>query len=169
MKIDHIISELEKNKLVFKDLLTSVDKDLISWQPQPGKWSLLEIICHLCDEEREDFRARVQLVLNNPEEPWPQINPQEWVVSRKYSEQNYSDKISEFVAERDKSLFWLKNLENPKWVNAYHHPKVGPVTAELLLVNWLAHDYLHIRQITRNKYLYLKNNYHVPLDYAGEW
>ncbi len=27
------------------------------WQPEPGTWSILEVVNHLYDEEREDFRV----------------------------------------------------------------------------------------------------------------
>jgi hypothetical protein len=84
-------------------------------------------------------------------------------------EQNYEAKIADFLKERSETISWLESQSNPRWTNAYIHPKVGPVSAEFLLANWLAHDYLHFRQITRTKYLYLKEKSGVSLDYAGEW
>ena len=78
-------------------------------------------------------------------------------------------KIAEFVTEREKSVAWLRGLNNPKWDNAFQHPKVGPVTAQLILENWLAHDILHTRQILGLTYGYLKANAKSPLDYAGNW
>jgi hypothetical protein len=71
--------------------------------------------------------------------------------------------------ERKNSLEWLQSLDKSAWENIYHHPKLGPMSATLILNNWLAHDYLHIRQITYNKYHYLKSNSLTPLDYAGTW
>ena len=169
MNSEFILKELDKNKEVFKNLLKGCQKDLIMFRPEPGKWNLLEIICHLCDEEREDFRQRVELTLNSPTEKWPHIDPPAWVSERKYIEQDFESKIIEFCKEREKSVSWLRSLQNHQWDNSYNHPKVGPVSAKLIFVNWLAHDYLHIRQIIKNKYFYLKSNYNVPLDYAGEW
>ncbi|HAP01497.1 MAG TPA: hypothetical protein DCQ93_06175 [Bacteroidetes bacterium] len=84
-------------------------------------------------------------------------------------EQNFEERVLAFLAERKNSIAWLRSLENPNWENAYIHPKVGAVRASLLLSNWLAHDYLHIRQITKLKYDYLKSTCGEKLDYAGEW
>jgi hypothetical protein len=39
----------------------------------------------------------------------------------------------------------------------------------MIFANWLAHDYLHIRQILRLKYEYLKSISEEDLSYAGEW
>jgi hypothetical protein len=43
------------------------------------------------------------------------------------------------------------------------------MSARLFLHNWLAHDYLHIRQINRLKFAYLKAHSDISLDYAGAW
>lgn len=43
------------------------------------------------------------------------------------------------------------------------------MSAKLFLTNWLAHDYLHIRQVNRMRYLYLKTQTGIPLDYAGDY
>ena len=36
---------------------------MIQWKQSENKWSMLEIICHLYDEEREDFRSRLAKIL----------------------------------------------------------------------------------------------------------
>lgn len=169
MDNESIINELERNGEVIRQLLTGTPKEMVSWRYAAGKWSLLEVICHLYDEEREDFRARVKLILNDPTEPWVKIDPPAWVLDRHYAQQDFEKKIQEFVIERDRSVAWLNSLKAPKWDNYFVHPKVGPVSAQLILENWLAHDLLHIRQILKIKYEYLKTNISNPLDYAGEW
>ena len=164
-----LIHLLAANKAVFKALLHDVPPPLITWKPGPGDWCLLEIVCHLYDEEREDFRARVKSTLNDPTQPWPTADPQTWVTSRRYLEQDYQEKLAGFLDERAKSIDWLRGLENPVWENEFHHEKVGPVTAQALLENWLAHDYLHVRQINRRKYGFLQSHCGDDLRYAGDW
>ena len=164
-----IIQELKRNQSVFQQLLQDVPSEMITWKTQPDKWCLLEIVCHLHDEEREDFRVRTKQVLENPSLPLPPINPPAWVTERKYMEQDFSAVLQKFLQERAVSITWLESLQNPSWDNVYHHPKVGPRSAWMYLSNWLAHDYLHIRQITRLKYDYLGHRSGVSLDYAGNW
>ncbi|GAA4789693.1 DinB family protein [Olivibacter ginsenosidimutans] len=164
-----IIKELSENRNVFKALLAPVGEELYLWKPNPQKWCLLEIVCHLYDIEREDFRLRTAHVLSSPTEPLPPIDPPGWVSSRAYIQQDYQDKLNDFLTERTQSVSWLQNLSNPAWENAYEHPKLGKITANMLLSNWLAHDYLHIRQITKLKYDYLRQLTHEDLGYAGNW
>ena len=37
----------------------------------------------------------------------------------------------------------------------------------MFLVNWVAHDYLHVRQILKNKYAWMQDVSGEKLDYAG--
>ena len=164
-----IIQELSRNKTVFKELLSGLDKEFYLWKPKPEKWCLLEIICHLYDEEREDFRARTKHVLETPDEPMTPIDPAAWVIDRDYIGQDFESTLEKFLKERDDSIAWLNSLQSPNWDNTYQHPKVGPLKAELFLVNWLAHDYMHIRQILNTKFGYLQTLTDKPLDYAGNW
>jgi hypothetical protein len=89
MDSDFIAKELNRNFDVFKNLLTGLPEEFYLWKQKPGKWCLLEIICHLYDEEREDFRDRVKHILENPALPMAPINPQGWVMERNYIKQDY--------------------------------------------------------------------------------
>lgn len=169
MNNTHIINELNRNKEVFHSLLYGIPEEQHRWKPEEKKWCLLEVVCHLYDEEREDFRMRVKQVLEDPETEPPPIDPEGWVQSRKYMQQDYEERLKMFLDERERSVEWLRSLQSPKWNNAWKHPKYGPLSAQMFLTNWLAHDYLHIRQITRLKYQYLKAFSTVTLRYAGDW
>ncbi|MEX0968585.1 MAG: DinB family protein [Bacteroidia bacterium] len=164
-----IIKELSGNRGVFKELLTGLTIEEYLWKIKPEKWCLLEIICHLYDEEREDFRARVKHVLETPTELLPSIDPPGWVNEREYLQQSFKDILKRFLKEREQSVEWLQSLQSPKWDNAYSHPKFGQMTAKMFLSNWLAHDYLHIRQILKLKFDYLRQHTGESLTYAGEW
>lgn len=170
MNHSHIISQLDANRKTFAGLLSASDLFEIIWRQAEKKWCLLEIACHLYDEEREDFRARLKHALETPQEKLPSIDPVGWVTSRKYMEQDFNKKAGDFLSEREQSVAWLRALKDPAWGSAHNHPKFGPLSAEMFLANWLAHDYLHIRQIIRLRYQYLKHAAkEVTLKYAGEW
>lgn len=169
MDYNKIITELERNKDVFSKLLSELPKAQYLWKANSEKWCLLEICCHLHDEEREDFRTRTKYVLETPELPLPTFDPVKWVKDRAYIQQDYDRVMNNFLKEREKSVKWLQSLSNPKWDNAFNHPKFGKMTAELFLTNWLAHDYLHMRQILKLKFDYLDQLTKEPLSYAGNW
>jgi len=164
-----IITQLNSNREVFAQLFTNKNKNEYLWKPEPSKWCLLEIVCHLYDEEREDFRTRVKTTLENPGKLPPPIDPVGWVKARKYTEQNFEDMTQNFLSQRTTSVKWLKSLKTPKWENADSHQELGDLSAEHFLANWLAHDYLHFRQINRLQFQYLKHTSGKDLSYAGNW
>jgi hypothetical protein len=161
--------ELRRNRGVFLNLLTGLRPEEYVWKSKPEEWNILEILCHLYDEEREDFRKRLHHTLEFPESEMESINPPAWVIEKDYANQDFNRMLAAFLNERDLSLSWLETLKSPKWQNVHQHPKMGPVTAKMFFVNWLAHDYLHIRQILRMKHMYLKEISGESLDYAGTW
>lgn len=165
----HLVDRLAGHGEVFRALFTGLTREEIRWKPALEKWCALEIICHLHDEEREDFRSRLAHVLSTPGQPMPKIDPQAWIADRKYMEQDFATMLEKFLHERDRSVKWLRGLIDAPWSNAYLHPTVGPVSCELLLTNWVAHDLHHIRQVNNLRYEYLRSHTDVPLDYAGKW
>ena len=169
METSFVVSQLQTNRSTFDSFLRDAPEAVQRWRPHPEHWCLLEIVCHLCDEERDDFRARVRSVLEDPERPLPPIDPQGWVDERRYLEQDFAAKLDAFLEERKASVRWLNGLADPAWENSYQHPKLGPLTARMFLASWLAHDYLHIRQIAKVKFLFLQANAGVSVDYAGKW
>jgi hypothetical protein len=140
------------------------------WRPAAGKWSVLEVVCHLVDEEREDFRLRLDLLLHHPDQVWPASFPEKWPAERKYDERELGPTLAAFLGERAQSLAWLQGLKTVDWSRAYQHRRQPPLTAGDLLTSWVAHDLLHLRQLTRLHYEYLT---HVALPhspgYAGTW
>lgn len=170
MNSTELAVRLAANAQVFRHLLADVPPEQARWKPAPEKWSLLEVINHLADEEREDFRTRVDLTLHHPGEPWPSIDPQGWVVAREYDRRDLGASLQDFLRERARSVEWLRSLEQADPAATYQHPKFGPITAGDLLGSWLAHDLIHIRQMTRLHYEYLAQRVApYSLGYAGPW
>ena len=170
MNHESLIDGLAENIAVFESLLTKIPEKQVCWKPAPEKWSILEVVNHLFDEEREDFRYRLRSLLENPDKVWPPIAPEEWVLERGYAQRNYKASLSNFLREREESIRWLRGLSTPNWKANYRHPRLGPMSAEMILANWLAHDFLHFRQIVSLKYGYLESRAEsVSLQYAGRW
>ncbi len=163
-----IIAHLRVNVDVFKYLFQNVSADQARWKPDKDRWSILEVVNHLYDEEKEDFRQRLELVLSDPKKPWPPIDPEGWVVQRGYNEKDFKQSLHKFFDEREMSLLWLNGLDSPNWQATHQHPRMGSMSAELILANWLAHDLFHIRQVTDLHFAYLaKVVKPVSLNYSG--
>jgi len=127
--------------------LAACPEEQARWRPAPDRWSVLEVVNHLLDEEREDFRLRLDLLLHDPSREWPKIDPQAWVTQRGYNECDPAESLAGFLAERRASLQWFADLRAPDWSLSRSHPPFGDIHAGDLLVAWLRHDLVHIRQL----------------------
>ena len=166
---EYILKNLHHNSNVFQSLFENISEEQYLWKPSADSWCLLEVLCHLLDEERLDFRFRAEFILKNPGEIPPPFDPLVWVTEHEYLKKDYHLVLEEFLDERERSVSWLKSLDNPDWDLNFRHPKLGRMTAGLYLKNWLAHDYLHIRQINRLKYEFYSRLSDTDLSYAGKW
>jgi len=163
------LERLRRSADAIEVLARGLPLEAARWKPAPDRWSVLEVVCHLADEEVEDFRTRIALTLRDPTAAWSPIDPPRWAVERRYQEQPLSASLARFLSERATSLSWLAAQREAKWDNVHQHPKAGPFTARMLLANWMAHDLLHLRQISRLQYEALAAGSGEKLDYAGPW
>ena len=167
---ERLIETLERGAAVYRALLADLPQDLAALRPSAEEWSILEIACHLLDEEREDFRARLSITLEAPDTAWPPIDPEGWVAARGYGQRALSDVLANLLEERAASIAWLRSLEAPDWERSHEHHPVGRLRAGDLLASWVAHDALHLRQLGKRLYQSVERDAapYSPL-YAGPW
>lgn len=164
-----ITGRLERFGPVLEALVAGMGEEA-RWKPPSGAWSILEIVCHLGDEEVEDFRPRVFSTLRDPAAAWVPIDPEGAARARRYNEQDLAGATARFVTERRRSVEMLRGLAEPDWSRAYMHPKLGPQTAGMVMASWAAHDALHLRQIAKRMWeLAGRDGAPYGTGYAGEW
>jgi uncharacterized damage-inducible protein DinB len=163
------IAVLNQQAQAIQQLASGISDEQARWKPNADSWSILEVINHLYDEEREDFRTRLKHILDQTEGLPPGIDTIGWVTARQYNQRDLQDSIAQFLQEREASLEWLRSLAKPNW-DAKNELPSRPLRAGDMLMSWLAHDLLHLRQIVELRYAYLKQQAEpYQIDYAGEW
>ncbi len=168
MKPAICIAQLDVQGAAIVNLVRGLTPTQARWKPRLSAWSVLEVLNHLIDEEREDFPARLRAVLADTDERWAPIAPQAWVKQRRYNQRGLDESIAAFRAERDASLAWLRALPpRTPWRRRY---RFGKLTAGDLLVAWTAHDVLHLRQLAELRYgLIAGAGKPFSPAYAGDW
>ncbi len=161
---------LEANGPIIAALARAMPATRVGWRPAPGEWSALEVLNHLADEEREDFRTRLDYLLHRPGEIPPPIDPAGWAVERAYQARGFDESLARFLNERAQSLAWLDTLDAPDWPRTVRKPSGDYLRAGDLLVAWAAHDLLHLRQLVELRYRCHAHDA-APYDvaYAGPW
>lgn len=150
------------------------DLEPAEWRtrPAPSEWAPVEIVCHLRDEEAEDFGARLRVILAG-ESRFTPIEPERWAEERRYREADPREAVAELRARRGHTLEWLRPL-GPEGLGAsVAHAGVGRLSGLDLLVAWVAHDRLHLAQLAHtlvrlwaDRWAPLRADYAGPLPYT---
>ena len=169
MNLQFYMDRLSHTPAVISSLVEGVSPQQARWKPAADRWSILEVVNHLHDEECEDFRTRLDGILHHPGQPLPPIDPPRWAIERKYNERDMQESLGRFLEARRMSLQWLRDLNNPNWEQSHQLPH-GPIQAGDILASWAAHDFLHVRQLSKLHWEYL-NREAAPFktEYAGPW
>jgi len=169
MDFDKLYAELATNAETIRALVSGISQEESQVRPDSDSWSILEVIGHLFDEERNDFRPRLAIILERPNDEFPPNHPREWITERGYNQRNLAEVLEQFLAERKASLEWLKDLANSNWEMSYTTPW-RTITSGEMFTAWVEHDTHHMRQLVelrRARILNLSEPY--ITDYAGDW
>jgi hypothetical protein len=153
-------------------MLADLDDAMARTRPVADEWAPIEILCHLRDEETEDFGARLRAVLDGHGEFAP-IDPEGWVQARSYREAGLGEVLGDLRRRRGASLALLASIAPERLSNALPHRRLGQLSGLDLLVAWVAHDRLHVAQLAATlarvwatRWAPLKAEYAGPIPYA---
>ncbi len=169
MNIDYLAAQMGQSAATIEQLVRSVSDAQAVWKPDPTSWSVLEVVNHLHDEEREDFRIRLDIMLHRADQPLPKIDPEGCVIERCYNQRDLKESLHDFLRERRESIRWLHTLKSPDWDAVYEAPALK-MTAGDMFASWIVHDILHMRQLVKLQWLFtIRELEPRKVDYAGAW
>ena len=129
-------------------LLKGVPASKLRKRPEPGKWSVAEIVTHIADTELVGgFRMR--LILGAPGTPIQAFNQDDWVVAGHYDKRDPKKALEQFRVLRDANLALLKSLTPEQWKHFGMHSERGEETIEHITKMFAGHDLNHIAQVER--------------------
>ncbi|MCC6564583.1 MAG: DinB family protein [Chloroflexi bacterium] len=168
MDFAYCVEQLTTNAQTIEALCAGLPADHARWKPDAGRWSVLEVMGHLVDEEREDFRPFITTTFQG--KPKTPHDPGAWILERGYNQRDLGGLVTQFREERDRSLEWLHTQADADWSTAVPFSKWFGFRAGDVLASWVAHDLLHLRQLVELKYGYIAIALaRYDIQYAGEW
>jgi hypothetical protein len=148
--------------------------DAATWRERPAasEWSPVEIVCHLRDEETEDFGARVRVVVEGGTQFSP-IHPERWAVERRYHDADGPLALAAFAERRAATLEFVASLKAERLQGSVSGPRIGTLSGLDLLAAWVTHDRLHLAQLAATlarigarRWSPLRADYAGPIPYA---
>jgi len=128
-------------------LIKGVPRKKLTRRPAPGKWSVLEILVHLCDDEIA-IGWRMRIMITRPGVSITSFNQNDWVNDFKYAQQNVADTLSLFRYLRKSNLTLLRLVSKQKLKSAHGiHEERGKETVFYFVRLTAGHDLNHLSQI----------------------
>ena len=142
-----IVATAKAVPALLQSILANLSAEVWATSSHPDEWSLVEIVSHLRDVEREVNLPRIKTFLRE-ENPFIQADDTDlWVSERAYADDDGEVALQGFITARLETLAALENLSEEDWQLSARHAIFGPVTLQEQLGFVAEHDRVHLRQI----------------------
>jgi|SRR5579871_1355649 len=131
-----------------KKLTQGLTPKQLRWQPEPGKWSINQILAHLADVEIVASWRMRSIVGSNGITIQP-FDQDAWASVFQYGKLDAKRSIEIFRVLRENNLAMLKSLPKEKWENYGMHLERGKESIAHLTRMFAGHDTNHVVQIER--------------------
>ena len=115
--------------------------------PGPGRWSALEVLCHVRDADRDVLWPRIERLLVEERPEFLDVDMSGWETSRRYREQSPAVALEEWRAVRRDILARLAPLGRAEWARQGIHSVRGPYPLAEMVRYFAEHDLSHRRQM----------------------
>jgi len=144
-----ILNTLEAQRRQMLLLLSGRDDADGNFRYAPGKWSVSEVLGHVCDTERI-FAYRALRISRGDQTPIEGFEQDDYVKNGPFGREPLSEIIEDYIAVRRATLTLLRNLDEAAWM------RKGTASQKEITVRALGYliagHELHHRRILEEKY-----------------
>jgi hypothetical protein len=131
-----------------RELTAGLSGEELGRPEAPGKWSILQVVEHLADQELVNgFRLRSIVAEDEP--PLRGYDQDLWATRLRYGSAGVGPVLDELRSLRARNLRLYRSLSEAELDRVGLHDERGPESARRLRALTAAHDLLHRRQIAR--------------------
>ena len=130
-------------------MLRGVDDERGLFAYAPGKWTIKEVIGHLCDTERI-FTYRALRFARGDEQPLAGFNENTYVPAGRFNERRMNDLLNEFQAIRAATIHLFRHLDEDE-LSRRGVANDNPITVRALGYIVAGHERHHVK-LLRERY-----------------
>jgi len=133
---------------VIARLVEGVPDGRLKRRPEPQKWSIVEIVAHLAEDELVTS-WRYRQMLETPGCALAGFDQNVWVQLGKYGTWSMDEALEMFRLLRNANMRLLQCLSPEQWQAFGVHAERGRITIQDLATHMAGHDLNHVEQIRR--------------------
>lgn len=130
------------------ELVEGVPESKLKERPQPDKWSVLEIIAHLAEDEITAL-WRYRQMIQHDGGPLAGFDQDLWARLGNYRSWTVSEALEMFRLLRGANLRMFERLTPEEWERHGVHAERGKMSVRLLAQQMAGHDVNHLDQIRK--------------------
>jgi len=129
------------------ELAAGLDARTLRERPEPGEWSMKEVLAHLMELESRLFLARLGLMLTQDNPRFAAFDPIAWARERDRREGSFEGDLAAFRRARAETLAFLVTLPPGAGEQPGLSGHFGPVTLAQYATHAADHDLEHLAQM----------------------
>jgi hypothetical protein len=144
--LPELLERFRRGPELVATVMTGAAGSELDYVPEPGKWSIRQIVAHLSDSEIVGVdRFRRVIAEDNP--TLQAYDQEAWARNLDYHRRKTSEALDTFRRIRAENHELLKSLPESVFERKGNHTERGPVTLRQLLETYAAHAEQHAQQL----------------------
>jgi uncharacterized damage-inducible protein DinB len=130
--------------------IAGMSREQATARPVPGKWSTLEVVCHLADFEPV-FADRIKRVLALDKPPLLGADQDRFAATLAYQDRDLQEEMGIIENTRKQLARILRKQPAEAWARTGIHSERGPLSVEQLLQGAVNHVNHHVKFIQEKR------------------
>jgi uncharacterized damage-inducible protein DinB len=145
-----LIDNYENGSQLLRKAIAGMSQEQLVARPISGKWSTLEVVCHLADFEIV-YADRIKRVISENEPTLFGGDPDLFAARLAYHQRNAEEEVQFTELIRRQVARILRTLKEDDFQRRGIHSEAGPLTLETLLQRVTGHIPHHVRFIEEKR------------------
>ena len=138
MKYDALINDYAAGPQMLREAVRGMTREHVLARPVPGKWSTLEVICHIADFEIVGA-DRIKRVIAENQPTLPDGDEKAFAAALKYHDRELEEELQIIGAIRASTARILRTLKDDDFARIGRHAAAGPLTLQQLVERMAKH------------------------------
>ena len=149
-ELDQLVEEYLAGPSLLRSAVAGMSPEQLRARPIPGRWSTLEVVCHLSDFEAV-YADRMKRVIAEQEPPLRSGDPDLFAASLAYQSRDLDEELTLIEMTRRQMARILWSVSPQAFWRTGIHSSDGPITLDALLRRITGHIPHHVRFIDEKR------------------
>jgi hypothetical protein len=150
MPLIELLDQYAAGPALLRAAVSEIGREELRLRPVPGRWSTLEVVCHLSDAEAV-YAERMKRVLAEEEPPLRGFDPDVWGPRLAYHDRDLDEELRLIELLRGQMIRLLRPLAAHEFQRCGIHSEDGLLNLETLLRRITDHVPHHVRFIEEKR------------------